>query len=99
VVLDYGREVGGLPGFGITAQSGEPTLSATFSESFTHAASGDVSAGLTVSVDPERTSLFPVSAAGTLKARAVQGGERYETLSLTTPGELTLNSVTIQSLY
>ncbi len=99
VVLDYGHEVGGLPVFGIAAQSGSPTLSATFSESRSTAATGDVSAGLTVSVDPQRTSLFPVSATGTLKSSAVQGGERYETLSLATPGEVTLNSVAIQSLY
>ncbi|MBN3854068.1 hypothetical protein G3N59_11820 [Paraburkholderia sp. Ac-20340] len=99
VVLDYGQEVGGLPTFGIAAQSGQPTLSATFSESRTTATTGDVSAGLTVSVDPQRTSLYPVSGTGTLKASAVQGGERYETLSLATPGEVTLNSVGIQSLY
>lgn len=99
VVLDYGHEVGGLPSFGIAAQTGQPTLSATFSESFTNAASGDVSAGLTVSVDPQRTSLFPVNGTGMIKSRAVQGGERCETLSLSTPGEVTLNSVAIQSLY
>ncbi|MEM5313041.1 alpha-L-rhamnosidase C-terminal domain-containing protein [Paraburkholderia sp. JHI869] len=99
VVLDYGHEVGGLPSFGVAAETGEPTLSATFSESYKNAATGDVSAGLTVSVDPQRTSLYPVAAAGAIKARAVQGGERYETLSLATPGEVTLNSVAIQSLY
>lgn len=99
VVLDYGHEVGGLPTFGVAAQSGSPTLSATFSESRNTATTGDVSAGLTVSVDPQRTSLFPVSATGTIKSNAVQGGERYETLSLATPGEVTLNNVAIQSLY
>jgi len=99
IVLDYGREVGGLPLFGVAAQSGQPTLSASFSESRTTATSGDVSAGLTVSVDPQRTSVFPVTSAGTIKAAAVQGGERYETLTLATPGELTLNGVGIQSLY
>ncbi|WP_167058594.1 alpha-L-rhamnosidase C-terminal domain-containing protein [Burkholderia sp. Ax-1719] len=99
VVLDYGHEVGGLPTFGVAAQSGEPTLSATFSESRTTATTGDVSAGLTVSVDPQRTSLFPLSATGTIQSSSVQGGERYETLSLATPGEVTLDSVAIQSLY
>lgn len=99
VVLDYGREVGGLPFFDVSAQSGTPTLSATFSESLPNALTGDVTAGLTVSVDPNRVSLFPVNATGAITSTSVQGGERYEVISLSTPGSVTLTSAGIQSLY
>jgi alpha-L-rhamnosidase len=99
IVLDYGHEVGGLLTFGVSAETGAPTLAATFSESRANVATGDVSAGLTVSVDPQRTSLLPVSAVGPITSNFVQGGERYETISLASPGAITLNSVGIQSLY
>jgi alpha-L-rhamnosidase len=99
VVLDYGREVGGLPFFDVAAQSGSPTLSATFSESRPNALTGDITAGLTVSVDPSRVSLFPVTSTGAITSTAVQGGERYEVISLSTPGSVTLTSAGIQSLY
>lgn len=99
VVLDYGQEVGGLPYFDVSAQSGSPTLSATFSESRPNALTGDVTAGLTLSVDPNRVSLFPVTGTGAITSTSVQGGERYEVISLSTPGSLTLTSAGIQSLY
>jgi alpha-L-rhamnosidase len=99
VVLDYGQEVGGLPYFDVSAQSGSPTLSATFSESRPNALTGDVTAGLTVSVDPNRVSLFPVAGTGAITSTSVQGGERYEVISLSTPGSVTLSSAGIQSLY
>ncbi|MDE1184754.1 alpha-L-rhamnosidase C-terminal domain-containing protein [Paraburkholderia sp.] len=99
VVLDYGREVGGLPYFDVSAQSGSPMLSAAFSESRPNATTGDVGAGLTVSVDPNRVSLYPVTTTGTITSAAIQGGERYEAISLTTPGAVTLSAAGIESLY
>lgn len=98
VVLDYGREVGGVPYFDVTAHTGQPTLAATFSESRAHLASGDVTAGLTVAVDPARTSQFPVLRNGTISHPVVQGGERYQVISLSTPGTVVLSGAGIRAL-
>ncbi|WP_322047960.1 alpha-L-rhamnosidase C-terminal domain-containing protein [Paraburkholderia sp. J67] len=98
VVLEYAREVGGVPYFDVTAHTGAPTIAATFSESRANAKSGDVTAGLTVAVDPARTSQFPVLRNGMLSHPVVQGGERYQVISLSTPGTVSLSGAGIRSL-
>jgi alpha-L-rhamnosidase len=45
--------------------------------------------------DPARYDDYPVSAPGTITNRYVQGGERYEEITLTSPGSLTLRKLGI----
>ena len=95
VILDYGRETGGLPYFDVSAETGTPTLQAGYSESEQYeSATGD---GTTpwAEGDPSRYDDYAVAAKGTITNRYVQGGERYEEITLTSPGSLTLRKLGI----
>ena len=95
IVLDYGRETGGVPYFDVSAETGSPTLQAGYSESAQYeSATGD---GTTpwAEGDPSSYDDYPVSAPGTITNRYVQGGERYEEITLTSPGSLTLSRLGI----
>lgn len=90
IVLDYGRNVGGVPYFDVRSESGSPTLQAGYSQSRGYlTATGDAAAPWAEG-DPARHDAYPVSAAGTITARYVQGGERYEEITLTSAGTVTL---------
>lgn len=91
IVLDYGRNVGGVPYFDVRSESGSPTLQAGYSQSKGYlTATGDAAAPWAEG-DPARHDAYPVSAPGTITARYVQGGERYEEITLTSPGTVTLS--------
>jgi len=95
IVLDYGKEVGGTPYFGVSAESGTPQLQAGYSEGENYlSASGD---GATPwgEGDSSRADTYTVTGTGTITNRFVQGGERYEELTLISPGTLTLSGVGI----
>ena len=95
VLLDYGQDVGGIPSFVVSAESGAPTLTAAYSEGLQYMGpNGDGSAPWGDG-DPARSDSYPVSAPGTITNQLVQGGERYEQISLTTPGSVTLRKVGI----
>ncbi|HEX4832411.1 MAG TPA: alpha-L-rhamnosidase C-terminal domain-containing protein [Trebonia sp.] len=92
IVLDYGREVGGLPYFTVTAESGSPALRAGYSEGLNYeSATGDGSTPWAEG-DSRRYDDYTVTGAGTITNPAVQGGERYEEITLTSPGTLTLSA-------
>lgn len=99
LLLDYGREVGGVPHFQATAVTGTPTLHAAYSESRRWAdESGD---GATVfpqhqALDPKRADDYPVTRPGPIDNGLLQGGQRYQYLTLTTPGSITLSSAGIR---
>jgi alpha-L-rhamnosidase len=95
IVLDYGKNVGGQPSFVVAAESGSPTLKAAYSEGLQYMGpNGDGSAPWGDG-DPARSDSYPVSGTGTITNQFVQGGERYEQISLTTPGSVTLSKVGI----
>jgi alpha-L-rhamnosidase len=95
IVLDYGRETGGVPYFDVTAETGTPTLQAGYSEGEQYeSATGDGTSPWAEG-DPARSDDYPVSAPGTITNRYVQGGERYEEITLTSPGSLTLGKLGI----
>jgi alpha-L-rhamnosidase len=95
IVLDYGREVGGLPYFTVTAASGSPQLKAGYSESAQYlTASGDGGVPWAEG-DSARSDTYTVSGAGTITNSSVQGGERYEEITLTSPGTVTLSGAGI----
>lgn len=97
IMLDYGKDVGGVPEFAVVKETGNPTLQAGYSEAFRFAGpTGDMGAsGPFGSGDPHRFDTYTVSGAGVIVNRYVQGGERYQELTLTTPGSITLSGVWI----
>ena len=95
VVLDYGKDVGGIPFFTVSAASGSPVLQAGYSENAQYvSATGDGSVPWAEG-DGKRYDDYPVAGAGTITNQYVQGGERYEEITLTSPGTVTLGSVGI----
>lgn len=95
IVLDYGKEVGGLPYFDVSAASGSPTLKAGYSESQRYLTPNGDGGPPWAEGDPNRSDSYVVTAPGTITNRAVQGGERYEIITLTSPGTLTLTAAGI----
>ena len=95
LVLDYGHDVGGLPYFTVSAESGSPTMQAGYSESQQYlTATGDGGVPWAEG-DSARADSYAVTAPGTITNRAVQGGERYEEITLTSPGTVTLSAAGI----
>jgi hypothetical protein len=95
IVLDYGKDVGGLPRFNVQASSGAP-LRATYAETRRNLSNdGAVNSGFFGSGDGARTALYTPAGPGLIQAGSVQGGERYEQISLARPGTLTLKGVGI----
>lgn len=93
VVLDYGKVIGGVPYFDVSAESGSPTLQAGYSQNRRYlTATGDTAVPWAEG-DPARHDAYTVSAPGTLTNRYEQGGERYEEITLTSPGTVTLSGV------
>lgn len=95
IVLDYGKDVGGLPYFDVSAETGSPTLQAGYSEGGQYeSAAGDGSTPWAEG-DQSRADEYPVTSAGTITNQYVQGGERFEEITLTSPGSLTLSGLGI----
>ena len=97
LVLDYGKDVGGVPEFDVVAESGSPQLEAGYSESSQYRTPiGDMGQGGPFgSGDPHRYDVYTVTKPGVIVNRFVQGGERYQELSLLTPGSVTLSAAWI----
>jgi alpha-L-rhamnosidase len=98
IVLDYGKDVGGIPEFQVSSVSGTPTLQAGYSEGLPYVSpEGDYGGpGLGHIADPSRSDTFVVSKPGLVTNGLIQGGERYEEVVLTTPGTLSISGAWIQ---
>ena len=99
LVLDYGREVGGRPHYTVTAASGLPVMKSAFSERLANlGASGDVAitADVVQSGDLARFDEYPIAGPETISDPDIQGGERYESITLATPGRVTLSAAGIR---
>jgi alpha-L-rhamnosidase len=95
IVLDYGKDVGGIPFFTVTAETGSPQLKAGYSESLRYlTVNGDGGAPWGEG-DTSRSDTYTVTGAGTITNRFTQGGERYEEISLASAGSLTLSKAGI----
>lgn len=95
IVLDYGKDVGGIPFFRVSSESGSPTLGASYSEGRDYISSTGDGASPWAEGDSNRYDDYPVTGAGTITNQYVQGGERYEEITLTSPGSVTLSSAGI----
>lgn len=97
LLLDYGKDIGGLPYFNVASVSGTPTLQAGYSEAQQFAGpQGDspvTSFMPRAGLDPVRDDQFPLAAPRLVSGQLVQGGQRFEYLTLTQPGTVTLSSV------
>ncbi len=101
VLVDYGKDVGGLPYFVVAAETGAPDLHVSYSEGGLYADQPDGDTNPTTGIarpgeDPHRYDDYTVSDPGIITASMIQGGERYERISLTTPGTLTLRGAGVQ---
>jgi alpha-L-rhamnosidase len=101
IILDYGRDVGGLPVFEVTSVSGTPKLQAIYSESQQSLLpSGDGGPGFANAPgDPSRVNTYPLKGYERIVNRLVQGGERFQAVTLTSPGSVTLRRVGIQPTF
>lgn len=95
IVLDYGKDVGGVPFFQVAAESGSPTLRAGYSEGLDYISPTGDGASPWAEGDSKRYDDYTVSGSGTITNQYVQGGERYEEITLTSPGSITLSSAGI----
>jgi Bacterial alpha-L-rhamnosidase 6 hairpin glycosidase domain/Bacterial alpha-L-rhamnosidase C-terminal domain len=99
LVLDYGREVGGYADFSVTSAPAPTVLQSAYSEvlaNLTATGDGGAPSGLNNSGSPARSDRFPVSGPATVTSPGIQGGERYELVTLALPGQVTLSSAGIQ---
>jgi hypothetical protein len=111
IVLDYGREVGGLPFFDVASVTPPaPPLSITMRAGYTEVrqylfnqagqVAGDANGNNGVGTDGSRAENFTLTPAsgGTRVGNAVnlvQGGERFEAIQLTSPGTVVLSGAGI----
>jgi hypothetical protein len=98
LVLDYGKEVGGSIHFTVASTSGSPTLQSSYSEvlaNLTSTGDGGPQNGAG-SGSANRYDSFTPTGASDLTGVNLQGGERYEMVTLTNPGTVALSSATIK---
>ena len=95
IVLDYGKLVGGVPYFNVSSASGSPTLQAGYAQSEQYVSATGDAAIPWAEGDSQRYDDYTVAGAGTITAQYVQGGERYQEITLTTPGTVTLSGAGI----
>lgn len=96
ILLDYGQETGGQPYFTVSTKSGSPTLKAAYSEGLEYMSPSGDGAAPWADGDSSRFDTYQVSGPGTITNRAAQGGERYEQITLSDPGRVTLSKVGIK---
>jgi alpha-L-rhamnosidase len=107
IILDYGRDVGGLPFFEVSAVSGTPKLQAIYSESSQYllpAGDGNSPAGVSFvgdcgAGDLARVDTYPVNRPGRIVNRLIQGGERFQAITLAAPGSVTLRQIGIRATF
>ncbi len=96
LTVDYGKDVGGVPFFIVTSVTGSPTLRASYSEGLQYMGpSGDDSPSASGAGDATRSDDLVVAYPGRVTTGLIQGGERYERVTLTSPGSVTLSEVGI----
>ena len=96
LVVDYGKDVGGVPYFVVRSESGSPVLQSSYSEGRQYIGpQGDNTPSSSGAGDPSRVDDLTVTSTGQWTTDQIQGGERYERITLATPGTIRLSSVGI----
>ncbi len=97
IVVDYGKDVGGVPYFAVRSESGSPVLRSAYSEGLQYLGpGGDAAPSASAAGDPSRVDDLTVGSSGTLTTGLIQGGERYERIALASPGTVTITSIGIR---
>ena len=97
VVVDYGEDVGGVPYFVVRSETGSPVLRFSYSEGLQYLGpDGDNGPSQSGAGDTTRSDSLKVAGSGTLTTGPIQGGERYERITLTSPGAVAISSVGIR---
>lgn len=97
IVLDYGQDLGGIPEFGVQAESGNPTLQAGYAEVQQFLTPAGDGGRPFESGDPSRSDSYQVTAPGVITNPYIQGGERYQQITLQSPGSVTLSFAHIRT--
>jgi alpha-L-rhamnosidase len=95
IILDYGHDVGGYPTFDVSAVDGSPTLQSGYSETFTQITPTGDGVSPWASGDSKRYNSYVVDEPGRITNADIQGGQRYQQITLNTPGTLSLSTVGI----
>lgn len=97
LLLDYGQDVGGLPQYNIAHADRSNILQASFSEMLVNMTPTGDGAATTIggnSGNPFTFERYAVQQGASVKQSAqIQGGFRYQRITLTQPGTVTLNGV------
>jgi alpha-L-rhamnosidase len=99
LVLDYGKEVGGYVKFTVAAASQPAELKSSYSEvlaNLSPSGDGAPGIGLAGSGSLSRDDTFLITGSGPVTSSNLQGGERYELVTLGAPGAVTLKSASIE---
>lgn len=97
IVLDYGQDIGGIPEFGVQAESGQPSLQAGYAEAQRFLTPDGDGGSPFESGDPARSDTYQVNGAGVITNQYIQGGERYQEITLQSPGSVTLSFARIRT--
>ncbi len=97
VLLDYGRNVEGFPYFNVSGGTGDPTLSAAYSEVQAYLTpKGDIQIlSGSFGGDLHRYNTFSIKGPGVLRNKRIQGAQRFQQIRLTTPGTVELSAAGI----
>jgi alpha-L-rhamnosidase len=96
IVIDYGKDVGGVPYFVVRSESGSPVLRSSYSEGRQYIGpQGDKTPSSSSAGDESRVDNLTVIATGRWTTGLIQGGERYERITLASPGTIRLSSIGI----
>ena len=97
IVVDYGRDVGGVPYFDVQSQTGTPILSSSYSEGRQYIGpAGDNAPSNSSAGNTSRVDRLTVGGPGTVTEGLIQGGERYQEIELTSVGSVTLRAIGIR---
>ena len=97
IVVDYGRDVGGVPYFDVQSQTGTPILSSSYSEGRQYIGpAGDNAPSNSSAGNTSRVDRLTVGGPGTVTEGLIQGGERYQEIELTSTGSVTLRAIGIR---
>jgi hypothetical protein len=96
ILLDYGKDVGGFPYFTVAARSGTPVMRAAYSEARQFMSAKGDGGGAFNAGDKYRANSYTIRGTGTINHQLIQGGQRFQEITLTSPGSVTLSAVGIR---
>lgn len=96
IVLDYGQVIGGIPEFGVQAATGGPSLQAGYAEALRFLSPGGDGGRPFESGDSSRSDSYQVDGTGVITNQYIQGGERYQEITLQSAGSITLSFARIR---